>query len=66
MPNELKANLDYETECRCLRVELKETHDLLGIANCQIAEQSKTISFLEGQIRAFEFCVSKGKGADNG
>ena len=64
MPNEKLCTMNYEAECSRLKDELHKTHELLETAKCQIAEQSNTIAHLEGQIRAFEFCVTRG-GIDN-
>ena len=55
---------DYKVECECLQRELREISDRLETANNLLAEQSRTIAYLEGQIRGFEFCITKG-GADN-
>lgn len=65
MSDEKLCTMNYEAECQRLNEELYKKHELLEITKCQIAEQSKTIAHLEGQIRAFEFCVTRG-GVDNG
>ena len=59
------AHPDWNAECNRLRMKLRKQCEETAIAKAQVAEQSKTITYLEGQIRAFEFCVTKG-GVDNG
>lgn len=54
------AHPDFKAECDRLRMELHKQCEETAHAKAQVAEQSKTITYLEGQIRAFEFCIAKG------
>ena len=60
MDNKRTAELDYKAKCEHLNKELCKMREALDIANFKTTDQSRTIAYLEGQIRAFEFCIAGG------
>lgn len=54
--SEDRAVCDYEKTLELMH----EDQQKLNEARAQIVEQSRRIAFLEGQVNAFQFCVSKG------
>ena len=72
MPNEENVMLNYETsyhkamdEVRELRKELLNLESKHKELENVMINANREISFLEGQVEAFRFCVSEW-GADNG
>ena len=66
--NEAKVCVDYEHECQCLKKELQTLHDRCAKLERIIADSEKDrmnaqieIEYLRGQVKAFEFCVTRGK-----
>lgn len=54
--SEDRAVCDYEKTLELMH----EDQQKLNEARAQIVEQSRRIAFLEGQVNAFQFCVSRG------
>ena len=52
--------IDCKAECEKLKEELCKMKEQMEISNCKNIDMSKTIAYLEGQVRAFEFCVTRG------
>ena len=66
--NREKIRADYEAECACLRRELQQLHDQCAKLEQIISDSEKDrmnaqieIEYLRGQVKAFEFCVTRGK-----
>ena len=58
--SEDRAVCDYEKTLELMHGEKQKLLDELDEARAQIVEQSRRIAFLEGQVNAFQFCVSRG------
>lgn len=58
--SENRGVCDYEKTLELMHVEQQKLRQQLDEAKAQIVEQSRTIAFLEGQVNAFQFCVSRG------
>ena len=54
------ANLDWQRECDRLKEELNKSYEQFEVAKAKNADMSQRLAFLEGQIKAFEFCIEKG------
>ncbi len=64
---EMAVQPDYKAEaerlameCNRLADELCKMEEKLFQANIMLEDQSKSIAHLEGQVKAFEFCVARG------
>lgn len=58
--SEDRAVCDYEKTLELMHKEQQKFQHELDEARAQIVEQSRRIAFLEGQVNAFQFCVSRG------
>ena len=68
MDNERKAAPNYEAEFhRACKTNEQLKIDNVSLAEhceelkCKLTESEKEIAFLKGQVKAFEFCIAKGK-----
>ena len=68
MENERKVAPNYEAEFRraCETNEQLKIENVCLVEHCEdlkskLIESEKEIAFLKGQVKAFEFCVAKGK-----
>lgn len=57
--SEDRAVCDYEKTLELMHEEQQKLLHELDEARAQIVEQSRRIAFLEGQVNAFQFCVSR-------
>lgn len=48
-------------ECNRLAGEIEKLKEELLIARSTIEQQKSEVDYLEGQVKAFEFCISKGR-----
>lgn len=62
------ASLNYEAEfnracetIECLNAKLESIESQYKGLENQLADAEKEIAHLKGQVKAFEFCVAKGK-----
>lgn len=58
--SENRAVCDYEKTLELMHEDQQKLLQQLDEARAQIVEQSRAIAFLEGQVNAFQFCVSRG------
>lgn len=54
------ANFDWQGEYKRLKDELNKSYEQFEVAKAKHADMSQRLAFLEGQIKAFEFCIEKG------